>query len=228
VDVTLSVESSNPSAHAFGRAGKKHIFLPFFGGPDDRLALKLLIQIVSASPDISASVVRVTKSDLQAVETAADSAVDDFKPTVTAGVTADTVYGNVTTQTRLQSETADNILLAKLQAASSTRTPAVTEGLKRITFSSETTPTPLARVAELAHAKKASVEGDARFVVFIGRSRRMATENHGPELAAILKERGAGAVGSDVRRAVGDVASALALSELGAGLVIIQAVVSRD
>ena len=39
-----------------------HIFLPFFGGPDDRLALDFVVQIC-ANPRISGTVVRMTKSD---------------------------------------------------------------------------------------------------------------------------------------------------------------------
>lgn len=39
-----------------------HIFLPFFGGPDDRLALSFVVQLCS-NPAVSATIVRITKVD---------------------------------------------------------------------------------------------------------------------------------------------------------------------
>ena len=39
-----------------------HIFLPFFGGPDDRLALTFVVQLCS-NPNISATVLRMTKTE---------------------------------------------------------------------------------------------------------------------------------------------------------------------
>jgi hypothetical protein len=43
-----------------------HVFLPFFGGPDDRLALDFVVQIC-ANPRVRGTVVRMTKSDEVAV-----------------------------------------------------------------------------------------------------------------------------------------------------------------
>jgi hypothetical protein len=40
----------------------QHVFLPFFGGPDDRLALDFVVQIC-ANPRIRGTVVRITKCD---------------------------------------------------------------------------------------------------------------------------------------------------------------------
>lgn len=42
--------------------GDQHIFLPFFGGPDDRLALRFVVQLC-ANPNITATIVRVKKTD---------------------------------------------------------------------------------------------------------------------------------------------------------------------
>ena len=41
---------------------QQHVFLPFFGGPDDRLALDFVVQIC-ANPRVRGTVVRITKSD---------------------------------------------------------------------------------------------------------------------------------------------------------------------
>jgi hypothetical protein len=53
--------------------GQTHVFLPFFGGPDDRLALDFVIQLC-ADPRVRATVVRITKRDIQADVSALDAA----------------------------------------------------------------------------------------------------------------------------------------------------------
>lgn len=51
----------------------QHIFLPFFGGPDDRLALEFIAQICE-NPRVIATVVRIIKRDVDAPITRATSA----------------------------------------------------------------------------------------------------------------------------------------------------------
>jgi hypothetical protein len=53
--------------------GQTHVFLPFFGGPDDRLALDFVVQLC-ADPRVRATVVRTTKCDIEADVTAPDAA----------------------------------------------------------------------------------------------------------------------------------------------------------
>lgn len=53
--------------------GQTHVFLPFFGGPDDRLALDFVMQLC-ADPRVRATVVRMTKRDIQADVSAPDAA----------------------------------------------------------------------------------------------------------------------------------------------------------
>ena len=53
--------------------GQTHVFLPFFGGPDDRVALDFVMQLC-ADPRVRATVVRTTKRDIQADVSAPDVA----------------------------------------------------------------------------------------------------------------------------------------------------------
>jgi hypothetical protein len=65
----------------FGIREQTHFFLPFFGGADDRLALDFVVQLCT-NPRVSATVVRITKCDVQAdvtVPGAAYIAADDDK-----------------------------------------------------------------------------------------------------------------------------------------------------
>lgn len=64
-DVALYVDRFDKGARdtgVLGRNGKQHILLPFFGGPDDRLALEFVVQLCSNSK-VTATVIRVTKAD---------------------------------------------------------------------------------------------------------------------------------------------------------------------
>src|ERR1700722_4658055 len=60
-DVALFIDQG----HSPGAINTQHIFLPFFGSPDDRLALEFVVQLC-ANPRVSASIVRITKKDVDA------------------------------------------------------------------------------------------------------------------------------------------------------------------
>lgn len=55
------------------RSSSQHLFLPFFGGPDDRLALGFVAQLCE-NPKISATVIRVTKRDVEVTVSSAELA----------------------------------------------------------------------------------------------------------------------------------------------------------
>ena len=67
-DVALFVDQHIPgevpkiSTGPSGTGGRFHLFLPFFGGPDDRLALEFAVQLCSDSR-VSATVIRYTPCD---------------------------------------------------------------------------------------------------------------------------------------------------------------------
>ncbi len=60
---TLESGSSIIGSGSGEGAYQQHVFLPFFGGPDDRLALEFVVQIC-ANPRIRGTVVRITKTDV--------------------------------------------------------------------------------------------------------------------------------------------------------------------
>lgn len=68
-DVALFVDRGGPS-HYTGQADQ-HLFLPFFGGPDDRLALAFLVQLCANSL-IKASVIRIGKTSSDAASVKSD------------------------------------------------------------------------------------------------------------------------------------------------------------
>jgi hypothetical protein len=61
-DVALFVDRGIPSSNAsLAQAANQHLFLPFFGGPDDRLALSFVVQLC-ANPTVTATVIRMRKT----------------------------------------------------------------------------------------------------------------------------------------------------------------------
>ncbi|TFY76888.1 hypothetical protein EWM64_g7128, partial [Hericium alpestre] len=96
-----------------------HIFLPFFGGPDDRLALSFVVQLCT-NEAITATIVRMKKIDSDALspvatnEKTADEKTEGHLASLGYGGTyVDTVYGHRDSQTRLQSDTADSVAWAR-------------------------------------------------------------------------------------------------------------------
>ncbi len=142
----------------------------------------------------------------------------------------DTIYPNVTTQTRLASDTADNICWAKYgpdpSGSSSVKHPSeVQAALSRIQFTSLSSATPL---HELVNQVTAFPSGQ-RSIVVVGRAKRLAVESHHDEMSVFVKEaHGAvrGSVGKEMRKTLGDVASAFVISGNQTGLLVMQAAVA--
>ena len=134
------------------------------------------------------------------------------------------MYGAATTQTRIQSETADNIawqVYANPREGSITN-PAIREALTRIEFIETSSVTPLHEVLKQAETEtETAVQKNTRPFVIVGRARRLAAESHHEELKTLLGENGH--IGSEVRKTMGDVATAFVLSGGNAGLLVVQA-----
>lgn len=152
----------------------------------------------------------------------------------------DTVYDGVTTQTRLQSETADNVYWSRYAGSSersaqgrtsaSTSLPAsAISALSRIEFTTLSTPAPLAAAVDLVRGAlnpEVLTRANRRRRVFavVGRSRRMAVESHAKELTALLAGKGNAGLTVDVQKTLGEIASAVVVSEVPVGLIVVQAV----
>jgi hypothetical protein len=135
----------------------------------------------------------------------------------------DTVYGDATTQTRLQSETADNVTWARYTSpAPEMAATSLTSALSRIEFVNLASPTPLHTLIQNATSKlETFVENGARLLVVVGRSRRLAVEDHIQELKDLMNNYGH--VGSEVKKTIGDVATGFVVSGCKAGIVVLQA-----
>jgi hypothetical protein len=134
------------------------------------------------------------------------------------------VYGNATSHTRLQSETADGISWARYAAAPSaekSHTQPLRDALLRTKFEELASPTPLHATLQRVRLMQQE-HSSAIVIVVVGRSRRMAVEDHHAELRALETEYGGASVRSDVRKTVGDVGTAFVMAGIDTNLLVMQ------
>ncbi|KAJ3537151.1 hypothetical protein NM688_g6731 [Phlebia brevispora] len=219
VDVGLFLDAGVPQCA--GGEDQAHIFLPFFGGPDDRLALSFVVQLCMRTTT-SATIVRFTKVDSD--ELTPVNSIEDTKGVKQTDhnqisiTLPDTVYAARDTQTRLASETADNLLW---EHYSTSAAPGVEDALRRIRFTHEMASKPLHSVLDTA-ARVFAEHTPSRPIIVVGRSRRLAVETHASELRQLLTEKGA-TMSSDLLKTLGDLGAAFVAANANAGLLILQA-----
>jgi len=124
----------------------------------------------------------------------------------------------------LQSDTADNVTWGLYAGGreSDGVSEVVKEALTRVEFSGMGTPKPLHAIVERVNEiVDAMSERKTRVLVMVGRSRRLAVECHSAELKEVM--RSGKSVGAEARRTIGDVGTALVVSGVKAGVVVLQA-----
>ena len=237
-DVALYIDPvARSPGDAFRKSTAYHLVLPFFGGPDDRAILEWAVQLCS-SIQVSATVMRVRKEDIvEEVRGPLEAYIpsDSEKnqripvhehPTLqhTIASVMDTVYGQQDTQMRLQSDTADNVTWGLYAGGRENDgvSEVVKEALTRVEFLEMGTPKPLhAIVGRVNEIVDVMSEKKTRVLVMVGRSRRLMVESHTAELKEVL--RNGKPIGGEARRTIGDVGTALVVSGVKAGVVVLQA-----
>ncbi|KAG1858710.1 Sodium/hydrogen exchanger family-domain-containing protein [Suillus tomentosus] len=231
-DVALFVDPGNHLNTGAKTGGSYHIFLPFFGGPDDRLALEFVVQLCT-NPKINATVVKMEKREIENAQIERPStAHSDVKVDTNSlalahqqGLTIssiiafpDTVYGQTNTQIRMQSETADSIIWSRYAGrnlSDEDTTGPLRAALSRIDFTNLASPVPL-------HAAIQRASMYQRVLVVTGRSKRLAVEDHHAELKDLVEEHRV--VGHEVMsKTIGDVATAFVVSGCPSAVVVLQA-----
>ncbi|ORY24227.1 Sodium/hydrogen exchanger family-domain-containing protein [Naematelia encephala] len=227
-DVALFVDRGFGSSASFSPGSGQHVFMPFFGGMDDRLALRFVVQLCHHR-NVTATIIRIQRPE--------DS--DDGVSTTTEGVGKGnvgmsesmqlhqralqsnqlTIGGTQSpyheTANALASETADNLAW---QFYTSTVSPAHSEPLastlSRVTFWSFRSTSPLSEAYLQAETAIANAPGRQwrPMLIVTGRGRRGAALHHDEELARLLAEKGSNpSIGAELRKTVGDAATALIL-----------------
>ncbi|GAA97261.1 uncharacterized protein L969DRAFT_44257 [Mixia osmundae IAM 14324] len=238
------------TAPAVAPAGKRHLFLAMHGGVDDRACLQLIVQLCSANPGVTATIVRIVRSDEATADDNELETKHSHTPTGSSGDSVrkpdmpvlldqftlgsshvkDTMYGPASTHNQLQSETADELLLARYFSDSQDLDPFLRTGLQRVQYSVVKTARPL--FTTLVKARQTAQASSTPILIVTGRSRRGGL-SHREELSAVLKghvEQHNGQVPSlgiaaspEVRKSLGDVASAIVGTKCPASLLLVQA-----
>jgi ribulose-5-phosphate 4-epimerase/fuculose-1-phosphate aldolase len=106
----------------------------------------------------------------------------------------------------------------------------VQDAIKHVTFTNLATPQPLHAAVDYVTEmlNPADSQSKSRIYVVCGRARRLATDNTGPELQAFVQEHGATAAASEVRKTIGDMATAFVAARTQVGLLVLQAPVAQD
>ena len=137
-----------------------------------------------------------------------------FFPQQTAAA-VDTIYGQSNTQTRLESDTADNLTWAQFTNPMTTN--------PRVTFHTETTLTPLTAVVDMIKAEATlRALSSKTMIVLVGRSRRMAVESLYGEFHALIA-KSASSISSSLPKTLGDVGAAMVATSVNASLLVLQA-----
>lgn len=121
---------------------------------------------------------------------------------------------------------ADNIAWNKYfgPSAGTPLSPAARNALTRVTVAELESDKPLAAILKRATSEAAVAKEAHKSLLFVaGRARRLAVESHAVELRDLLAEQHAQSVGGEVRKSLGEVACAVVVSGIKAGLLVVQA-----
>ncbi|GJJ07145.1 hypothetical protein Clacol_001345 [Clathrus columnatus] len=244
-DVALFVDRNGVNA------GHQHLFLPFFGGPDDRLALHFVVQLCSNS-NISATVIRVRRA-ASGDSKSEDKKKDNLSVTLArviflftipialfiylfkAPAFPDTIYASQNTQTRIASDIADDLLWFQYtrsdSSAGSSLSPDIKLALSRVTFTENSSSTPLRSV--IHHARNlipGSAAANRSLILVSGRGRRLGLDNHQVELETLLSESSRStSMPPDVTKTVGEVAAGFMVAlPTVSGIMVLQAAGSSN
>lgn len=220
-DVGLFLDCSGFGSAPAVSGGHQHIFLPFFGGRDDRLALSLLVQLCH-HPGVTASCVRFHYEAKSGTGTAT-SPVTPHTP-ASAPPAASSV--SVVHSEDKSSSMADDLLWQRFFGPGHQPQPSTLQALSRIDRREMTTSTPLDTLQD--ELKQVSSQHSSQAMVLVGRH----DDGHRSDLnTKLLKELSASEgpimpyfkADGDVRRTVGSVAHAVLLSGLAGSMLVMQA-----
>lgn len=121
----------------------------------------------------------------------------------------------------MQSETADNISWSRYASPTPGNAATVSpSALDRMDFKEIGTPVPLHAIIAEANTQM-EIHKTKRLLVVTGRSKRLAVENHQVELKTLMEDHRV--VGSEVKKTIGDVATAFVVAGCGSGIIVVQA-----
>jgi hypothetical protein len=216
----LSIRSNRdvlPSAPIADRS--HHIFFPYFGGADDNMALRFVLQLAQ-NANVTATIVNV--------ETASRS---DATPTITPPAAA---YSTEKAAYASSPASSPGVPAAPLtdaerdQAFFASLRDSLPRALEtRVVFDKIAPVQPLTAVLERARAEVGKLPRNAGDLVVVGRHRGNKSHGWSAELAATLSSPVSSSAASGAH-ALGDLAEVMIAGKVQASIVVIQAGHARD
>lgn len=222
-DIALFIDRGFGGATVTPPGSGQHVYFPFFGGPDDRLALRLVVQLCHHA-HVTATIIRITHHDVSdsGSESGTLEGKDDPKLSESAKVHQAALLSNKLTiggpqleeqQNRVLSETADNVAWTYYTTVQGSTNDSA---LSRIVFSTIESSAPLADAIKYAEQALHAAVNERMWrplLLVTGRGRRSAAYNHEREVSSLLAARGHNpTVGAELRKTVGDPTAALILT----------------
>lgn len=225
VDRGLGVSSLNQKESNITSISVR-VFLPFFGGIDDREALTFVIQLLD-HPNVSVDVLRIIKSSeptehdtilknnalmTETGDKIQEDSEDVQRPPLAHKISSASAYILHSNDERKASDDADEELLKQVLKS---RTGVVASNA-RINYTEISSSTPLQTAVN--RAKDIVSRKD---LIVVGRGRHDVTFSHKAESLDILKNLGD--YGSDTRKSLGDIAQAFLSGGTAASILVLQA-----
>lgn len=225
VDRGLGVSSLNQKESSITSISVR-VFLPFFGGIDDREALTFVIQLLD-HPNVSVDVLRIIKSSeptehdtilknntlmTETGDKIPEDSEDVQRPPLAHKISSASAHILHSNDERKASDDADEELLKQVLKS---RTGVVASNA-RINYTEISSSTPLQTAVN--RAKDIVSRKD---LIVVGRGRNDVTFSHKAESLDILKNLGD--YGSDTRKSLGDIAQAFLSGGTAASILVLQA-----
>jgi hypothetical protein len=202
------------------------VFLPFFGGIDDREALSFAIQLLEHS-NVSVSVLRITISSeptehdatlknsaftKELEESTENNSEDLQRPPLAHKISSASAHILHSNDDRKASDDADEKLLTQTLKS---RTGVIASNA-RVNYTEISSSTPL----QTAIKRAKDIVG-RKDLIIVGRGRHDASFNHRTEFMDIIKNLGD--YGVDTRKSLGDIAQAFLVGDTAASILVMQA-----
>lgn len=211
-------------AHVFSPISdpSHHIFFPFFGGIDDRVALRFVLQLAT-NINVTATIVQVIYSP-----DAADPGLEFPAATARRDLPRNLSLSHIPTLAGVESATSSTSLVTAADADGSffqSMQDSLPRGLQnRVVFETVKTPQPLRYVIGKARTEVGQSAGNAGDLIVLGRGLKTSAPPIRAELVEVLEALGVpSGTGTESRRCLGDVAEACIVANVKASLIVFQA-----
>ena len=213
VATSLSIRSHVENVTAPLRDPSHHIFFPFLGGSDDRVALRFILRLLQ-NPNITATILLL--NNLGETGETPDGAEKDARPASRRSRIASKIGVKIRSSDADPAVTGDKAFFAAMVDS------LPTEYQDRVVFDSLDTHAPINDALERARAELGASPKNSGDIVVVGRHLAPSPAvKH--ELGSLLSSFGQGDGGSVTKQSLGDFAEAMLVGGIKAGVLVIQA-----